>query len=97
MLRTGLFLVALAVALGGGVALLAGYRDAAPAAIWGSVIAAAVWIERWRYVARSAAPGAGWQVTGERFVDPETGRTMQVLYHPGTGERRYEPADDDRQ
>lgn len=97
MLRTGLLFVALALALGGAAALLAGHRGAAPVAIWGSVVAVAVLVERWRYRARDAGTSGEWQRTEERFVDPESGRTVQVLYHPRTGERRYEPVDDDRQ
>ena len=62
--------------------------------IWGvaqSTIAAALLVERWRYRASAAAsPDDGWQKTDERFVDPESGQTMRVLYNPRTGERRYE-------
>ena len=32
-----------------------------------------------------------WHRTGERFVDEETGRPVEVLMDPLTGERRYEP------
>ena len=31
----------------------------------------------------------GWQPTGERCEDPETGRTVQVYYDPRSGARRY--------
>ena len=91
MLRTLLLIVALAVGLIGLGARLAGHRDATPAALWGGVIAAAVLVERWRYRSRDAATDGDWQKTGERFVDPESGQTLQVLYNPRTGERRYEP------
>jgi len=30
-----------------------------------------------------------WQMTGERFRDPETGHTMEVRFNPVTGERDY--------
>jgi hypothetical protein len=30
-----------------------------------------------------------WQSTGERFVDPTSGRLMEVRYDPRTGERDY--------
>ena len=35
------------------------------------------------------AAGPEWVATGERFVDPETGKLVTVYYHPATGERRY--------
>lgn len=91
MLRTLLLIVALAVGAVGLVARLAGHHGATPFAIWGGVIAVAVMVERWRY--RGASDSADWQATPERFVDPESGRTLQVLYNPRTGERRYEPVD----
>jgi hypothetical protein len=50
--------------------------------------------ERWRYQNKNAAKDADWQRTGERFVDPETGRNVEVLYDPQSGERRYEPFGD---
>ena len=78
---------------------LAGCRLAAtiPLAVWGAIFAGGVLIERWRY--RSLAegnPGRGWQVTPERFVDPETGRLVTVFLNPETGERRYVAGDESR-
>lgn len=60
--------------------------------------------ERWRYShiedghskeGRDNAAGARrWESTGERFTDPTTGKIVEVLYDPATGERRYvEPSD----
>lgn len=58
--------------------------------MWGVVLLVAVLCERWRYQRREDAAGSGeWQETGERYVDPESGRLMQVLYQPATGDRRY--------
>jgi hypothetical protein len=37
----------------------------------------------------SDRPGRGWTNTGERFVDPETGETVDVFYNAASGERRY--------
>ena len=91
MLRTLLLVVALAVGVIGLGARLAGHHGAAPFAIWGCIIAAAVLLERWRYRSRDAAPDGDWQKTQERFIDPETGQPMQVFYNPRTGERRYQP------
>jgi hypothetical protein len=94
MLRTGLFIVALTVCVIGLAARLAGHHEATPFAIWGGAIAAAVWLERWRYKARDTAEDAGWQPTDERFIDPESGQPVQVFYNPRTGERRYGKASD---
>jgi len=92
MLRTMVFIVSLTVGLVGLGACLAGHADATPAALWGGLIAAALLVERWRYRATTTPglPSGDWHSTGERFVDPESGRTLQVLFNPRTGERRYE-------
>jgi len=57
----------------------------------GAVVIAGVVFERWRYRNKESRPAANsaWQQTGERFVDPESGRTMEVFYDPATGDRRY--------
>jgi hypothetical protein len=36
-----------------------------------------------------APPGPGWQPTGERFVDPTSGETIEVWLQPTSGERAY--------
>lgn len=91
MLRTVVFFAALTVGLAGAGVWLTGHAAALPYALWGGFIAAALLVERWRYRATATeSPGADWQQTDERFVDPESGQTMQVFYNPRTGERRYE-------
>lgn len=40
------------------------------------------------YRARRAT-GSGWQSTAERFVDPTSGKLIEVRYNPQTGERAY--------
>lgn len=92
MLRHLLFATALLLCLIGTVAVLVGHHGALPLAAWSGVIAAAVWLERWRYRNRAAVEGDDWQPTDERFVDPASGQLMQVFYNPRTGERRYDPA-----
>lgn len=37
----------------------------------------------------SRSPGGNWVKTSERFVDPETGKIVDVFYDPAAGERRY--------
>ena len=34
-------------------------------------------------------PGPGWESTSERFVDPQSGETLDVWFHPRSGERAY--------
>ena len=61
-----------------------------PLAVWAAVLLVGLLIERWRYTRLTAvAPGPEWQRTGERFVDPETGKLVTVYFHAPTGERRY--------
>jgi hypothetical protein len=64
-------------------------------AIWGAVIALALLV--W-FVFRSggykrqpldAPPGPDWEPTNERFVDPSSGETLAVWFHPPSGERAY--------
>ncbi len=35
------------------------------------------------------ATGSGWETTAERFVDPTSGKLVEVRYNPQTGERAY--------
>ena len=46
--------------------------------------------ERYRYKPlEPGAPGPGWEKTGERFVDDESGQTVTVYSQRETGERQY--------
>jgi hypothetical protein len=36
-----------------------------------------------------APPGGDWTLTGERFVDPGSGETLEVWFRAGAGERAY--------
>lgn len=38
---------------------------------------------------RAAKGGAGFQATGERFIDPTSGKLTEVRFNPSTGERQY--------
>lgn len=51
--------------------------------------------ERWRYRTPERR-NAQWQRTGERFEDPSTGRPVEVLFDPASGERRYSSEDSPR-
>jgi len=90
-LRTGLYAVggvlAAAAAL---MAFAACFAVAFWLAVWAAVLLVGLAIERWRYKQLAGRPpGPDWQATGERFVDPETGKVVTVYFHPATGERRY--------
>jgi hypothetical protein len=56
----------------------------------GLTLTVGVLFERVHYKLLAArAPGPGWVATDERFVDPTTGRMVQVHIKPDTGERLY--------
>jgi uncharacterized protein YbjQ (UPF0145 family) len=90
VLRTSLLVLSGALALVGIILLHRG-QLAAGANVLG--IGALIWLgtvfERWRYHPKHPRSGASWEPTGERFEDYQTGKTMRVLYDPGSGERRY--------
>lgn len=94
MLRKALLGFACILAIFGVSLVLAGEAHAWPMAAWGLVLLLAVVFERWRYAQRGEVNAGDWQETPERFVDPESGKLMQVLYQPATGERRYVPVED---
>lgn len=50
-------------------------------AFWALILLVGLAIERWRYKPLVySAPGPDWQATGERFVDPETGKLVTVYF-----------------
>ena len=90
MLRTLVLVIAGALALFGVTLAVRGQVGAGAYAIGiGALIVLGTAFERWRYRPNKARPGAGWEPTGERFEDPQTGQTMQVFYDSRSGERRY--------
>lgn len=58
-------------------------------AVNGVIVVSAMLLERKRYRVRVDRTQGRWQPTGERFVDPATGRLMEVFYNPATGQRDY--------
>jgi hypothetical protein len=63
-------------------------------AIWlvvvGGLIAGGIlWEKRGDAPLADRPPGPDWIETGERFIDPETGKLVTVYHQPRTGERRY--------
>ena len=78
-LAVGAYLLALHVALVLAIYLVVG----------GVVLAGSIVLERRGYRPRVDRTRGRWQLTGERFVDPSSGRLMEVRYNPDTGERDY--------
>jgi len=90
MLRTALLIIGLLLTGIGLVLLMArSTPSGVPYLIWGAIIVIAVLCERWRYRRITHANCEEWQRTGESFEDHETGQTVEVLYDPVSGERRY--------
>ena len=91
VLRAALYGVGLLLIAGALLAALAGFGVAAGwLGGWAAVLILGLLVERWRYRELAGTrPGPGWEKTGERFVDPETGKLVTVWFHPATGERRY--------
>lgn len=90
MLRVSLLVFAGTLALTGVILLLRGVPGpGAYALALGGLIVLGTAFERWRYRPNDTQPGSGWEPTGERFQDPHSGETLQVFYHPRSGERRY--------
>jgi hypothetical protein len=91
VLRSVLVLLSLAALAIGAFCLVIGADPPAfTLLIWGAILLGAIVYERFRYKPlATASPGAGWQRTGERFVDPDSGKTVTVYLQPGSGERQY--------
>ena len=80
------------------IAALVAVRDDDPQwfafALPGLLFAGGVLIERWRYKpTHKSRPDQPWQATGERFVDMETNKVVEVYFDPATGERSYVDTD----
>jgi len=77
-----------------GAGLAAYFAAPWPLILWlagiGILMTGGVLIERVAYksVARQP-PGPGWVKTPERFVDPSSGRLVDVYLKPATGKRLY--------
>jgi hypothetical protein len=51
------------------------------------ILCGLIWEPRYRGAA--LGKNAQWQPTGEKFIDPESSKLVEVDYDPQTGERRY--------
>jgi hypothetical protein len=55
----------------------------------GLLIICGVVFEKQRYRPKIDTRSGAWTHTGEKFKDPTTGKLMEVLFNPTTGERDY--------
>lgn len=89
MLRTCVLTIAGIVAAIGAALILAGVTlPGIQALVMGGLVVVGLVFER-RYRQNNQQPDSGWQATGERFVDPTSGKDIEVYYDPKSGERRY--------
>ena len=91
MLRGAVLAVGILLLLAG--AATAGFHVPG-ATLWlliaGGVITAGTLLERVIYKPLlRERPGAGWVKTAERFIDPDSGKAVDVFYNPTSGERQY--------
>jgi hypothetical protein len=95
MLRTAVLIFAcLLVALGAYLCTKGVGSPGIQTLTGGVILLLATLFERWRYNNRNVSADGDWQSTGERFVDPESGKLVEVLYDPKSGERRYREVSD---
>jgi hypothetical protein len=92
MLRATVLVLGIIFAVTGAILWLVGVVvPGIQALILGALAVIGLVFERWRYHNKNASKDGDWQPTGERFVDPESGQIVQVLYDSRSGERRYTP------
>jgi hypothetical protein len=70
------------------LAIFGGWPLWPPLIAFGAVLVF-VLFERNQYKAIADRPPPGWEATGERFIDPETGKQVAVYYDPKSGQRQY--------
>ncbi len=91
MLRKVLLVVGVLLLLAAAVCVVRGFYPILPQLlVLGLVLTAGIAWERWQYKPpQPGAPDPRWTATGERFVDPGSGRLTEVYYDPRNGERHY--------
>lgn len=89
VLRRLVVLVGVGLLVAGGVAAAVhAFGAALYLLVTGGAYTAGVLFERWRY--SPAPPRIGnWHATGERFIDPTSGKMVEVYFNRDTGERHY--------
>lgn len=95
MLRRAVLVLGAALLLGALLALRArAYGAALYLCVVGGLFTLGVLSEGWRYGGPRDAGTGDWQPTGERFVDPTSGKMVEVYFNPKTGERDYRDVQD---
>lgn len=91
MLRKVLVVVGVLLLLTAAVFVALGFYPLLPyLLILGLMLSAGIVWERWQYKPPQAgAPDPQWRATGERFVDPGSGKTLEVYFDPRSGESHY--------
>ena len=90
MLRLAVLAVGIVLLVIGIVLASYGVIPALWCLIMGGLLTVGVVLERVFYKPLEPwPPGAGWVRTDERFVDPDSGKMVDVFYHQASGERRY--------
>lgn len=91
MLKQVLLIIGVLMLVSAAICAAIGFYPVLPHLLLGGLmLTAGIVYERWRYkAAQSVAPDPHWQATGERFVDPESGKLTEVWFDPRDGERHY--------
>jgi hypothetical protein len=90
VLRTVLIAVVTLLFLGACLGVVSVGGPAIGPAIFLGLLLAGLLFENHRYRRLSGqAPGGPFQATAERFIDPESGKLVEVYTDPATGARRY--------
>jgi hypothetical protein len=96
MLRIVLIAIGILLVIGGIVTMNAsgyGVGAAVQFFIGGGFLLFVLLVEARRYGANKKPTPGPWEATGERFIDPSTGKLTEVRYNPQTGDREYVQGD----
>ena len=87
MLRVVIGAIGALCAIAGILLLVTPPHSGLPLLIVGGLVVLSLFFEgRYR---TAQTPTQPWEPTGEKFIDPGTGKMVEVDYDPQTGERRY--------
>jgi hypothetical protein len=89
MLRLSIALVATLLIVGSAILSLVSGIFFAPGIVAPLIVLLGLAFEHWRYKTTDRPAPRGFKATGERFLDPGTGKTIEVYFNQETGERRY--------